>query len=71
MLAPVESSGANNKRARCAASPRAAPWCPLREFGLQAMSCGFVTARPNRSSANGYSRHVKRGGKLYVPRFSG
>jgi large subunit ribosomal protein L16 len=36
------------------------------EFGLQAMTCGFVTARQIEAARTAISRHVKRGGKLYV-----
>jgi large subunit ribosomal protein L16 len=36
------------------------------EFGLQALSCGFVTARQIEAARIAISRHVKRGGKLYI-----
>jgi large subunit ribosomal protein L16 len=36
------------------------------EFGLQALSCGFVTARQIEAARTAISRHIKRGGKLYV-----
>jgi large subunit ribosomal protein L16 len=36
------------------------------EFGLQALSCGFITARQIEAARTAISRHVKRGGKLYV-----
>ena len=36
------------------------------EFGLQALSCGFVTSRQIEAARIAISRHVKRGGKLYI-----
>jgi large subunit ribosomal protein L16 len=36
------------------------------EYGLQALSCGFVTARQIEAARIAISRHVKRGGKLYI-----
>jgi large subunit ribosomal protein L16 len=36
------------------------------EYGLQAMSCGFVTSRQIEAARIAISRHVKRGGKLYI-----
>ena len=36
------------------------------EYGLQATSCGFVTARQIEAARIAISRHVKRGGKLYI-----
>jgi large subunit ribosomal protein L16 len=36
------------------------------EYGLQALSCGFVTSRQIEAARIAISRHVKRGGKLYI-----
>ena len=36
------------------------------EYGLQALTCGFVTARQIEAARTAISRHIKRGGKLYV-----
>ena len=36
------------------------------EFGLQALSGGFVTSRQIEAARIAISRHVKRGGKLYI-----
>ena len=63
---PRKSSGASSRRGRCAASPRARPRSSFGEFGLQALSCGFVTSRQIEAARIAISRHVKRGGKLYI-----
>jgi large subunit ribosomal protein L16 len=36
------------------------------DFGLQAMECGWLTARQIEAARIAINRHVKRGGKLYV-----
>jgi large subunit ribosomal protein L16 len=36
------------------------------EFGLQATTRGFVTARQIEAARIAISRHIKRGGKLYI-----
>jgi large subunit ribosomal protein L16 len=48
------------------ASPRARPRSTFGEYGLQALTCGFVTARQIEAARIAISRHVKRGGKLYI-----
>ena len=35
-------------------------------YGLQALSCGFVTSRQIEAARIAISHHVKRGGKLYI-----
>ena len=36
------------------------------EYGLQAITCGFITSRQIEAARIAISRHVKRGGKLYI-----
>jgi large subunit ribosomal protein L16 len=36
------------------------------DFGLQAMACGWLTARQIEAARIAINRHVKRGGKLYI-----
>lgn len=36
------------------------------DFGLQATSCGWLTARQIEAARIAINRHVKRGGKLYI-----
>lgn len=36
------------------------------EFGLQATECGWVTARQIESARVAMTRHVKRGGKIWI-----
>ena len=39
------------------------------EYGLQAMSTGFVTARQIEAARIAMTRHVKRGGKIWIRLF--
>ena len=36
------------------------------DFGLQAMACGFVTARQIEAARIAMTRHIKRGGKVWI-----
>jgi large subunit ribosomal protein L16 len=36
------------------------------DFGLQAVECGWLTARQIEAARIAINRHVKRGGKLYI-----
>ena len=36
------------------------------QFGLQAMECGFVTAKQIEAARIAMTRHVKRGGKMWI-----
>lgn len=39
------------------------------EYGLQALTCGFVTNRQIEAARIAISRHTKRGGKLWIKIF--
>ena len=39
------------------------------DFGLQALSCGYVTSRQIEAARIAMTRHVKRGGKVWIRMF--
>ena len=39
------------------------------DFGLQATSCGYVTARQIEAARIALTRHIKRGGKVWIRMF--
>jgi len=39
------------------------------DFGLQALTCGYVTARQIEAARIAMTRHVKRGGKVWIRMF--
>lgn len=36
------------------------------DFGLQALTCGFITARQIEAARIAMTRHIKRGGKVWI-----
>jgi len=40
------------------------------EYGLQATECGWITARQIEAARVAMTRHVKRGGKIWIKIFS-
>src|SRR5687768_4152731 len=39
------------------------------EWGLQSLSCGWITSRQIEAARVAIMRHIKRGGKLYIRTF--
>src|SRR2546421_8764376 len=66
MLAPKKVKWRKQKRGKMRGISKGAPTLSFGEFGLQALSCGFVTSRQIEAARIAISRHVKRGGKLYI-----
>src|SRR5690606_12537217 len=40
------------------------------EFGLQSLECGWITARQIEASRIAMTRHIKRGGKVWIRIFT-
>ena len=66
MLAPVRVKWRKQQKGKMRGVSKGGTSVSFGEFGLQAMTCGFVTARQIEAARTAISRHVKRGGKLYV-----
>ena len=66
MLAPDRVKWRKQQKGKMRGVSKGGTSVSFGEFGLQAMSCGFVTARQIEAARTAISRHVKRGGKLYV-----
>ena len=66
MLAPDRVKWRKQQKGKMRGVSKGGAFVSFGEFGLQAMSCGFVTARQIEAARTAISRHVKRGGKLYV-----
>jgi large subunit ribosomal protein L16 len=66
MLAPVRVKWRKQQKGKMRGVAKGGTSVSFGEFGLQALSCGFVTARQIEAARTAISRHVKRGGKLYV-----
>jgi ribosomal protein L16 len=46
--------------------PKVATRCPFGDFGLQAAEPGWITSRQIEAARIAISRHIKRGGKVYI-----
>ena len=66
MLAPDRVKWRKQQKGKMRGVSKGGTSVSFGEFGLQALSCGFVTARQIEAASTAISRHVKRGGKLYV-----
>jgi large subunit ribosomal protein L16 len=66
MLAPKKVKWRKQQKGRMTGLSKGATDVAFGEYALQALSCGFVTARQIEAARIAISRHVKRGGKLYI-----
>jgi large subunit ribosomal protein L16 len=66
MLAPKKVKWRKQQKGRRRGVSKGATAVDFGDWGLQALSAGFVTARQIEAARIAISRHVKRGGKLYI-----
>jgi len=66
MLAPKKVKWRKQMKGKMRGLAKGATTVDFGEYGLQATSCGFVTSRQIEAARIAISRHVKRGGKLYI-----
>jgi large subunit ribosomal protein L16 len=66
MLAPKKVKWRKQQKGKMRGVSKGATSVDFGEFGLQAMSCGFVTARQIEAARVAISRQIKRSGKLYI-----
>ena len=66
MLAPKKVKWRKRQKGKMLGISKGATTVVFGEYGLQALSCGFVTSRQIEAARIAISRHVKRGGKLYI-----
>ena len=66
MLAPKKVKWRKRQKGKMRGVSKGATSVVFGEYGLQALSCGFVTSRQIEAARIAISRHVKRGGKLYI-----
>ena len=66
MLAPKKVKWRKMQKGKMRGVSKGATTVDFGEYGLQALSAGFVTSRQIEAARIAISRHVKRGGKLYI-----
>jgi large subunit ribosomal protein L16 len=66
MLAPKKVKWRKQQKGKMRGVSKGATVVDFGDFGLQAMSPGFVTARQIEAARVAISRKIKRSGKLYI-----
>lgn len=66
MLAPKKLKFRKRFKGRMEGLSKGGTEVSFGDFGLQATTCGFITARQIEAARIAISRKVKRGGKLYI-----
>ena len=63
MLAPDRVKWRKQQKGKMRGVAKGGTTVSFGEYGLQALTCGFVTARQIEAARTAITRHVKRGGK--------
>ena len=66
MLAPKKVKWRKQQKGKMRGISKGATVVDFGDFGLQALNCGFVTARQIEAARVAISRKIKRTGKLYI-----
>jgi large subunit ribosomal protein L16 len=69
MLMPKRTKHRKQHRARIRSKPKGGTTVNFGEFGLQAMAHGYLTNRQIESARIAMTRHIKRGGKVWITIF--
>jgi len=66
MLSPKKVKFRKQQRGRMRGVSRRGSRLNFGEFGLQAIECGTITARQMEAARIAMTRHVKRGGRMWI-----
>jgi large subunit ribosomal protein L16 len=66
MLAPKRVKFRKQQKGRMRGAAQRGSSVDFGDFGLKALSCGYVTARQIEAARVAITRHVKRGGKVWI-----
>ena len=66
MLSPKKIKYRKRQRGRTKGKAFRGSTLEFGDYGLQALECGFMTAQQIESARIAVTRHVKRGGKLWI-----
>lgn len=69
MLSPKKVKFRKQQRGRMRGVAQRGNQLNFGEFGLQALECGYISSRQIESARIAMTRHVKRGGKLWIRLF--
>ena len=66
MLMPKRVKHRKEQRGRMKGMAKGGMKLSFGEYGLQATECGWITARQIEAARVAMTRHVKRGGKIWI-----
>ena len=66
MLSPKRTKFRKAQKGRRRGLAKGGSEVSFGDFGLQAAECGYITSRQIEAARIAISRHVKRGGKVYI-----
>jgi large subunit ribosomal protein L16 len=66
MLSPKRTKFRKSMKGRMRGNAKGGDYVAFGDFGIQATTCGRLTSRQIEAARIAISRHVKRGGKLYI-----
>lgn len=66
MLSPKKVKFRKQQRGRMKGTPRRGCDLNFGEFGLQAIECGYISARQIEAARIAMTRRVKRGGRMWI-----
>jgi len=66
MLAPKKTKYRRAQKGRMNGEAKGGDLVSFGDFGIQAMECGYITSRQIEAARIAITRHVKRGGKVYI-----
>ena len=66
MLSPKRSKYRKSQKGRMSGRAKGGDSIAFGDFGLQAEQCGWLTSRQIEAARIAITRHIKRGGKVYI-----
>lgn len=66
MLSPKKLKYRKRQRGRMKGKARRGGTLSFGDYGLQALQCGYITSQQIESARIAVTRHVKRGGKVWI-----
>ena len=69
MLSPKRTKFRKAQKGRMAGMAKGGDDLNFGDYGLQAMECGWLTARQIEAARIAMTRHIKRGGKIWIRLF--
>src|SRR5512137_2246708 len=66
MLSPKKIKWRKQQKGRMRGVSKGATEVNFGDYGLQAMECGWLTSRQIEAGRIAITRHIKRGGKVYI-----